>query len=257
MGAQYNPKTLAKTLCYIAVHAPAEHGLFWDPDGTMPWKEFFWALQEDASLRFVRESTIRELAYLGLDVPFVLEGNLLRLKPGSRQPDYPPVTEVPERLYFACRRKQYASVREHGIARSNRPYVAVSGSKELALRLGQRRDPEPLLVDILAAVAASEGELIRWAGAELYLMEAIPVRHLIFPLLRTEQHTALTTRKRVDPKPDRPDLPLSAGSFLVDAHHLHSQSPGGKEVEKATKQKGRRKNDWKRGAKKERHKRNV
>ncbi len=257
MGAQYNPKTLVKTLSYIAIQAPAEHGLFWDPDGTMPWKEFFWALQEDASLRFVRESTIRELTYLGLEVPFVLEGNLVRLKPGYRHPDYPSVIDVPQRLYFACRRKQYAFVREHGITRSNRPYIAVSGSKELAVRLGKRRDAEPLLLEVLAAGAASEGEPIRWAGAELYLMETISVRHLIFPLLRATQQAALTTRKRAEVKPSRPDLPLSAGSFLVDARHLHSQSAAGIEENKTTRQKGRRKNDWKREAKKERHKRSV
>ncbi len=70
MAGRVNPRTLARTLSTIAVHCPWEHGLFWDPDGSMPWKEFYWALQEDHSLRFVRESHIRELAYLGLEVPF-------------------------------------------------------------------------------------------------------------------------------------------------------------------------------------------
>ncbi len=84
MAAQYNPKTLAKTLSYIAYQAPAEYGLFWDPDGTMPWKELYWALQEDPSLRFVREGIVRELNYLpGCELPFALEGNLLRLRAGS------------------------------------------------------------------------------------------------------------------------------------------------------------------------------
>jgi len=257
MAPQYNPKTLAKTISYITYHAPAEYGLFWDPDATMPWKELYWVLKEDPSLRFVRESHIRELTYLGLELPFVLDGNLLRLMPNLAQSSYPVADCPPERLYFACRRKQYSIFLEHGIAGSHRPYVPVCADRELALRLGKRRDPEPLLIDVLAAGAASEGELIRWAGAELYLMEAIPVRHLSFPMLRAEQHAALTTRKKVNPKPPRPDLPISAGSFLVDTHHLLSQSPGGKEVDKATKQKRKKQNDWKRKAKKERHKRSV
>ena len=125
MAAQYNPKTLAKTICYITCHAPAEYGLFWDPDATMPWKELYWALQEDPTLRFIRESHIRELTYLGLELPFVLDGNLLRLMPNWPQPSYPLTDSPPERLYFACRRKQYSILREHGITASRRPYLPV------------------------------------------------------------------------------------------------------------------------------------
>jgi putative RNA 2'-phosphotransferase len=257
MTARYNPKTLAKTISYIAYQAPAEHGLFWDPDGTMPWKELFWALQEDLSLRFVRESTIREIAYLGLELPFVLEGSLLRLQIGRNLPLYSPTTDVPDRLYFACRRKQSAYLKEHGIEPSRRPYVPISSARELALRLGRRRDPEPLVIEVLAGKAASEGELIRWAGAELYLVEAIPVRYLIFPLVRADHHATLSARKRVEAKPSRPDLPASAGSFLVDQQHLYGHLSAMSGADKTGKQKGKRKSDWKREAKKERHKRSL
>src|SRR5208337_4911171 len=97
---KHQPKTLAKILDYIARRSPGEHGLFWDPDGGMPWKEFYWVLQEDPSLRFVRESTIRELALLGIELPFALDGKLLRLRPEVACPRYPSASEVPERLYF-------------------------------------------------------------------------------------------------------------------------------------------------------------
>jgi len=257
MGARYNPKTLAKTLAYILFHAPAEHGLFWDPDGTMPWKELFGVLEEDPSLRFVRESHIREIAYLGLEMPFALEGNLLRLQAPLEQPDYPPATHVPERLYFACRRRQLVFLREHGIVASHRPYVPISANRELALRLGQRRDPEAFLLEVLAARAASEGELIRLAGAELYLVEAIPVRHLMFPLLRADQQAALTARKKVEAKPSRPDIALGAGSFLVEDRHLRTHFAAVNGVHKPGKQKGKKKGDWKREARGERHRRSL
>jgi putative RNA 2'-phosphotransferase len=259
MAAQYNPKTLAKTLSYIGYHAPAEYGLFWDSDGTMPWKELYWALQEDPSLRFVREGIIRELVYLGLELPFVIEGSLLRLQAGLDLPCYPLVDNVPERLYFACRRKQYVILSEHGIVASHRPYVPVSANKELSVRLAQRRDPEPVLVEIRAAKARSEGQPILWAGAELYLVQAIPVSYLVFPLMRAERHASSTARKKVAPKPSRPNLPASAGSFFVDAHHVHPHSPAtdGVGVDNGVKQKGRKKTDWKRESKKERHKRTL
>ncbi len=257
MAAQYHPKTLAKTLTYIAYHAPAEYGLFWDPDGTMPWKELYWALQEDPSLRFVREAIIRELSYLGLELPFIVAGSLLRRREGLELPSYPLADHVPERLYFACRRKNYHFLSDHGIVRSQRSFVPVSADKELALRLGKRRDSDPLLIEIRAAKASSEGQLVRWAGGELYLVESIPASYLIFPLLRAERHSASTARKKVEAKPSRPDLPASAGSFFVDAQQLQTHSPGRNGIDKAGKQKSGKKRDWKREAKKERHKRSL
>jgi putative RNA 2'-phosphotransferase len=257
MAAQYNPKTLAKTISYITHYAPAEYGLFWDPDGSMPWKELYWALQEDPSLRFVRESHIRELTYLGLELPFILDGNFLRLMPNLAQPSYPLADCPPERLYFACRRKQYSILFEQGITASHRPYVPVCSDRELALRIGRRRDPEPLLVEVLAATASTEGEPIRSAGAGLYLVESVPVRYLVLPFIRLEQHAALTSRKKPETKPSRPDLPISSGSFFVEAHQLHGHSSAMGGTDKPGKMKGKKKEDWKRAAKKERRKRSV
>jgi putative RNA 2'-phosphotransferase len=252
LSAVYNLKILAKTIVYIAYQAPAEYGLFWDLDGSMPWKELYWALQEDPSLRFVRESHIRELTYMGLELPFVLEENLLRLRPGLAHLPYPIVDHPPERLYFACRRKQYAHVLEQGISRSHRSFVPASAGKQMALCLGRRRDPEPLLVEILAARAHAAGEPIRFAGAELYLLESIAVGHLHFPLIRADQHAALTVRKRVEAKPSAPGAPLSPGSFFVDAQQFHGDASTRKGIGK-----GGKKGDWKRQAKKERQKRSV
>lgn len=256
MTAQYSPRTLSKTLSYVAYHAPAEYGLFWDPDGTMPWKELYWALQEDPSLRFVRESHLRELSLLGLDLPFVLDGNLLRLRSDLDRPSYPIVQDLPERLYFACRQKQYAVVMEHGIDRSNRFFVPLSADRDFALRIGKRRDQGVLLLQVLAGRACTEGEAIRLAGAGLYLVERVPLRYLIFPLIRAEQLSLLTSRKRAETKPGRPDLPLSPGSFLLDARQLNGHSSGVAGADKSSGKRGRKKDDWKREAKKERYKRN-
>jgi putative RNA 2'-phosphotransferase len=257
MAARYNPKTLAKTIGYMAYHAPSEYGLFWDPDGTMPWKELYWALQEDASLRFVRQTHIRELNYLGLDLPFILDANRLRLRPDLAQPAYPPADRPPERLFFACLRKHYSSLLERGITAAHRPYVALCADRELALRLGKRRDAEPILVEVMAAGASIGGEPIRSAGEGLYLVQSVPLRYLVLPLIRAERYTALTSRKKVELKPSRTDLSVSPGSFFVDIHRLHGQFSAISGDDQPGKKKGKRKADWKRDAKKERHKRKV
>ena len=121
---KHQPKTLAKTLDYIIWRSPGEYGLFWDPDGTMPWKDFYWALQEDLSLRFVRQSTIRELTLLGIELPFALDGNLLRLRPEFALPVYPPASDVPERLYFGLKPKNLAHTQKFGLISTRRRFVA-------------------------------------------------------------------------------------------------------------------------------------
>jgi hypothetical protein len=85
----------------------------------------------------------------------------------------------------------------------------------------------------------------------------LPVKYLIFPLIRAEQYALLTSRRKAETKPSHSDLPASPGSFFMGAHQFHSHSPAGNGADKASKKKGGKKGAWKREAKKERHKRSV
>ena len=176
------PKTLAKTLSYIGYLAPGEYGLFWDEDGTMPWKAFYWALQQDADLRFVREATMRELEYLGHGLPFLIDGKRLRIRSGVELPHYPPVTP-PKRLYFGCAQRSLVPTQESGLAAVHRTYIALAADRLLAETIARRRDPEPLIIEALAEKASQEGIIFHSGGAELYLVRALPPQYLIFPLI--------------------------------------------------------------------------
>lgn len=258
MAAHYNPKTLAKTIAYILVHAPGEHGLFWDADGSMPWKELYWAMQEDPSLRFVRESHLREIDYLGIEFPAVLEGNVLKLKPTQPIPDYPVVGSPPPRLFYACRRKSVLYAREHGFAAAGRPFLPVTPNQELALRIARRRGPDPLLIDVFTEAALSEGILFRSAGADLYLVEKLPVQVLRFPLMSEEKLQQSAFRRRKEMAPAKQSGSRTPGSFLLEMEHMQPAFPalqeGGGGASKGKRRKGA---EWKRAARGDRNKRNV
>ena len=257
MAATYNSKTLAKTLAYLLLHAPGEHGLFWDEDGSMPWKELYWAMQEDPSLRFVRESHLREICYLGIDFPASLDGNVLRLNPGVPPADYPVVPDPPPRLFHGCRRRSIAAVREHGLHAAARRFLAVSTDRDLALRMARRREAEPILIEILAESAARDGIVFRAAGASLYLVENVPLRHIRFPLMSEERFQELAARPKKQKGPDKAPAPRTPGSFLVEMEHLHGAfggPPGGTGKSKGA---GRRGTEWKRASRDERNKRKV
>ncbi len=248
---KHQPGTLAKTLDFIGKHSPGEYGLFWDPDGTMPWKDFYWVLQEDSSLRFVRESTIRELSLLGIDLSFLLDGRLLRLRPEAGPAVYSPAPDVPKRLYFGLSPKHFASVTEKGLSPTRRRYVVLCDEKDFALRIAKRTEESPILIEISAAEAAERSRLsFLAAGPHLYLVDSVPAKFIIFPQIRQDKAEKLSDPARRKPKPSPPH-PTTPGSFIVQPHHLGipgAAKPGGK---------GSNKEGWKKAARNERHKRDA
>ena len=257
MSARYMPKTLAKIISYIIYESPAESGLFWRPDGTMPWKELYRSMQEDPSLRFVREAHVKEITLLGLDLPATLEGGILRLKPGYPAPSYPVADQPPERLYYCCRRKSLPVVRLHGLAASGRPFIPLAAEKELALRIGRRRDPEPILIEVEARKASLAGISFLKAGPELYLTQAVPVENLICPLVREGETLQTAAKRKKEKTSTKPTTTATPGSFFMSSDQLRDSSG-----EKTGVVKGKRKgkaaaDDWKRQSRKERQKRSV
>jgi putative RNA 2'-phosphotransferase len=257
MAAIHNPKTLAKTLAYLLYHAPGEFGLFWDADGSMPWKELYWAMQQDPSLRFVRESHLREIGFLGIDFPATLDGHVLRLNPSFPIPDYPVADRPPARLYYACRRKTLMVAREHGLAAAGRSFMPISTDKDLALSMARRRDATPVLIEILADAAAAEGIVFRFAGAGLYLVESLPVQCLRFPLMSEEKLQELSGRSKKETVPSKPAVSKTPGSYMVEMEHLRDAFGERPEGGGKSKGKGRRGAEWKRMSRNERNKRNV
>ena len=258
MSARYMPKTLAKTLDYMAFRSPGEFGLFWDADGTMPWKELYWALQEDPFLKFVRETHLKEIAFLGIEMPFALDGASLRLAPGIEVPVYPVVETPPERLFHAIRLRQYPSVSKYGLESSGRSHIRLTSDKDLAVRIARRREPDPVTIEVLAGKAHREGGVVlRAAGPSLFLVESVPVQYLRCPQLREDVLLKLSEGPRKKEKqPEKTGRPFSPGSFVVGVDSLSGSFPGQGVPDKGGK-KARRGAEWKKEARKERRKRDV
>lgn len=249
---KHQPKTLAKTLDYIITYSPGEYGLFWDTEGTMPWKEFYWALQEDSSLRFVRQSTIQELTLLGIELTFTLEGNLLRIRPEFAPPPYPAASDVPKRLYFGLKPKNLGYTQLNGLNCSRRKFVAVCGNLDLALRIARRDEKTPIPIEILAREALQGGLSFLSAGRHLYLISSVPAEFIVFPKIRqdfAQRPPAPARRTNAQPSP-----PSAPGSFIVQTRHLGASSAGKRTKEGAKKD---AKGGWEKERRKERRKREI
>ena len=211
--ARHTLKELGKIIEYVLLHRPDEVGLFVDDDGSLPIKELMWALHEEAGWRYVRPGHLKELAYSGLRLPFMVEETHLRPKGAYRQTTLPAVP--PRLLYFAAKRKAYPAILKQGLKPGSRPYVPLAATKEMAFRIGRRRDPKPILVNVHAARAHDSGHPFFHSGELIYLVKTLPPPFLSGPPLREVPQP----RKLSRPPPAqirKSEIPEMVGSFLLD-----------------------------------------
>ena len=210
---KYQLKDLRKIIEYILFYRPDEFGLFLDDDGSLPIKELMWALHEETGWRHIRIGHLKELAYSEFELAFTLEEKHIRPrgKPSQQTSD----TVPPRLLFSAARRKAYPVILKHGLRPGNRPYVPLATTEEMALRIGKRRDPKPILLTLHAAQAHDSGHLFFLGGDLLYLVKSLPASFISGPPLRETP----PSRKIPSQKPSRPreaEVPEMIGSFLLD-----------------------------------------
>lgn len=202
---------LAKMLEYILAHRPDEFGLVLDREGRVTVRELLRVLAAEPEWRYVRRSHLEEVAYLHQPGAFVLDEHTIRAarpaQPRSAQPEMPPPL-----LYQAITLKSYPVVAERGLVPPPGRDNVLATTPELALKLGQRRDPKALVVTVRARAAAAAGVAFYSYGPELYLCGPLPPEYLQLPPPPREllARQAAKTAKPAKPEPPEP------GAVLVD-----------------------------------------
>jgi putative RNA 2'-phosphotransferase len=89
----------------------------------------------------------------------------------------------PQILYHGARRKAYPHILQRGLDPMGRSYVHLTTSPELAMRIGKRRDLEPVLLEIQAQRASEEGVPFYQANPLIYLADHIAPSYINGPPL--------------------------------------------------------------------------
>ena len=176
---------LSKFLFYVLRHRPDEYGLVLDSEGYVSIKELIQALHEEEGWSFVRQDHLQEILLTSDRARFEIDGSRIRAAYGDSLPvsiQYERV-EPPRILYHATRRRTYPVILEQGLRPMGRQYVHLATTKELALRIGRRRDPEPVLLEIHALKAHQEGIPFYRANELIFLVDSLLPRHLSGPPL--------------------------------------------------------------------------
>lgn len=227
---------LSRFLIYILGHRPDEFGLVPDSIGFITVKELLRAVHEEAGWGYVREGHIREVL-VGKDrALFAWEEDRIRAAEKRWHLDLQtPSENTPKILFIAIRRKAHVHVMEKGLF-SDRALV-LSPDRDMALRIGRRRDQKPILLEVMTGPAQQQGVSFHSFG-DLYLAQEIPPEFISGPPVPEE------IREPQPPKKEKtlPQPPiLSGGTFVLDAH---------RDPDLARRRSGRKPRGWKENSRK-------
>jgi putative RNA 2'-phosphotransferase len=222
--------SLSRLVNYALTRAPDEFGLAPDAEGFVSLKEFLKALHEEEGLGFVRRSHLEEAARRDGEAAFELTDTAIRSTAGVRPIEYP-VAEPPKLLYAGLRRRTWPVVFRNGLSPGGqRTWVVLAVDRDMALRLGRRLDPEPVLITVQAAAAAEMGYVLRRVGERLWVTDYLPAEVLSGPPIREEDKPESAKPKRPSPGPSLPELPV--GSIVLDPEKLDREAKRRKGITK-------------------------
>ena len=200
---------LAKFISYVLSQRPDEFGLVPDEEGFVSIKELLQAINEEEGWRYVRRSHIQEILWFqenhGLEI---VEGRI-RAAPAHNFKTcfiFPP-SQPPKLLYRGASRKAYPHILQQGLRSVGSRGLRLSTTREMALRIAKRKDPQPVILEIFAEKAWEQGISFRRANELIYLVGSLSPGLFFGPPPPKERE------KPVQKRPEEVHLP---GSFFLD-----------------------------------------
>ena len=222
-------------MLYVLGHRPDEFGLVPDREGYVTYKEFLWAVHEEPGWGYVRKGHINEVL-LGEDrALFQPKEKGIRALDRRWHFDLEnPSQFLPKILFVAVRRRAHPVVMEKGLAALEGKYIVLSSDREMAERIGRRRDQKPVLLEVMAA-SAQEAGVPFYAFGNLFLTDQVPVRFINGPPV-SKKDGKIPERKREEKGPD-----FEAGTFVLDLN---------RDPDPSRRIKGKKQRGWKEEARK-------
>ncbi len=237
-------QALARFMAYILGHSPHEFGLVPDSDGFVPIKELLQVLHEEEGWRHIRQSHINEV--LAGPERALFHCDEKRIMAVEKKWEFPVESiSTPEaKIYFiAIRRRAHGHVMEKGLSAPPDNFLVLSPDRNSALRIGKRKDPQPVVLEVKVHLACAKGIKFFQFG-ELLLCRELGPQYLSGPPVKEQERKARSKPPSIG---DRLAQGLQAGTFELDAEKIFP-SPGGR-------RKGRKPKGWKEERRKMRRKR--
>ena len=213
MSHRHKVTALSKLLTYILAHRPDEFGLVLDYEGFVLVKDLQQAVAEEEGWSYVRTSHITEVAYGSDREKFELADDRIR----TTQPAEPyEEAAPPQTLYYGGRRRAYPHILQRGLDPGGKQSVPLAVNPALALRIGRRRDPEPILVEIHARQANDEGITFYQNHPLLYLATHVPSAYISGPPIAEIIPAKKQQPRQREDHPEPPIIEELPGSVLLN-----------------------------------------
>ncbi len=242
-------ESLARFLIYVLGHRPDEFGLVPNREGFVPFKELLQAVHEEEGWRYVRKSHIQEIL-IGKDRElFETRDDRIRVLERRWEKDFGRrAFSLPTMLFVPVRKRAHPVAMEKGLKAPPFSFLVLSPHKEMALRIGLRRDPDAVILEIPAQQAEKRGIGFQSFG-DLFLTDHIPPECIAGPPVPKEvlekRKSGAEVEKKTTPKKRVPET----GTFLLDP--LRDPDP----YRRAKGARGKKRKGWKEEARKARRER--
>jgi len=231
-------ENLTRLLAYIVGYRPYEFGIVPDSNGFIPYKELIQAVNEEDGWKHVRQGSINEILLSKDSCLFQEEDRCIRTIERHWELDLATNCNfLPKILYMGIRRKGHSFVMENGLRKISDTLYTLSKDRVMAERIGKRRDQKPVILEIRAELASSEGLRFYMFG-DLFLTEEIPMRYITGPPVPKDVKKSKEEKaaRKQEASPD-----FEPGTFILDLE---------RNIDRSKKSKGRKKRGWKEEARK-------
>lgn len=173
--------SLSKEISYALRHAPWEYELELDADGFVPIEQLLAAINESG--HYERPVTAADLAHIietSEKKRHEIQGDKIRALYGHSVPERISRQRItpPSLLYHGTTHKALASILRDGLKPMGRQYVHLSVDTDSALRVGQRRDSDPVILVISAAKADADGIAFYEGNEKVVLADTLPAKYI-------------------------------------------------------------------------------
>ena len=230
-------------MIYILGYRPDEFGLVPDPDGFVTYKELLQVIHEEPDWGYVRKNHFNEILMGNDRSLFEWDDKRIRAKKRAWTLDLEnPLNALPKILFIAVRKRAHFHALEKGLMSSPERFLPLSSEKGMAMRIGRRRDQDPVLLEVLA-LQAEKGGIPFYPFGQLHLTREIPADFLSGPPVTREE---VTFPGRGVKRGEEKSPVFTPGSFLLDLD---------RQAAPRFKSKGKKQKGWKEDSRKLRRKR--
>ena len=241
MKPQQSTRRLEKFIVYVLGRRPDEFGLVPEADGWVKLKDLLKAINEEDGWRHVRRPHLDEILLTQPAPEIEIHDHRVRARFRENLPAPQPVDRPPKLLYTCIRRRAHPVVLEKGVTAAEGEKVVLAIAPDLALKIGRRRDPQPVLLTVNVEQALTHGIALHRFGELIYLADVIPCGCFTGPPLPKEKPVAVKPAVE-DERASRHE----AGTFVLNPSRFE---PGSRKSDPGRK---RREQDWKKDRRQQR-----